>query len=123
MASERRRFPRIPADMALEVHFGDGDVVRAVVRNLSRSGLEMSCDRWVADRLLPPGHQAFPGQPIEVRLAFQLSGEDGTGRDIQVAAQIIESRRLAQNEFRVGIQFTAFEGDGAARVEQFIERG
>ena len=119
MASERRQYPRIPTDLPLEVRTGDGEVVRVAARNLSCGGLEMSCDRWCADRLLPPGHQAFPGQPIKVQLAFQLPAGEGS-RGVAVAAEVVDSRRLSQNEYRVGLHFTTFEGDGEALVERFV---
>lgn len=119
MGRERRQYPRVSADLPLEVQCGD-DQVRAAVCNLSCGGLEMSCDRWSADRLLPPGHQAFPGQPIAVRLRFQLPGE---GDHVAAAAEIVDSRRLAQNEYRVRIRFTGFDGDGEARLERFVRGG
>lgn len=120
MAGERRLYPRITTELPLELQTDAGETARATIRNLSQGGLEISCDRWCADRILPSGHQAFPGQPINAQLRWQVRGADGSDQAVQASGEIVVSRRLSQNEYRVGIQILRFEGDGAQLVDQYV---
>lgn len=120
MAGERRLYQRISTELPLELHTDDGESARAIIRNLSVGGLEISCDRWCADRILPSGHQAFPGQPISARLRWQLAGGDGADHAVEATGEIVVSRRLSQNEYRVGIHILGFKDDGERLVDQYV---
>lgn len=106
--------------MTLEILTEDGETARGTIRNLSMGGAEISCDRWCADRILPSGHQAFPGQPIKARLRLRVPAEDGTAKAVEATGEIVVSRRISQDEFRVGIHFLTFEADGEHAVEQYV---
>lgn len=120
MAGERRLYPRITTDLPLELETESGDPARAVVCNLSVGGIEIRCDRWCADRVLPSGHQAFPGQPIRVRMRWNLSAGDGSSEPVQADGEIVVSRRISQNEFRIGIHVLKFQGDAEEKVEAYV---
>lgn len=120
MAGERRHYPRISTELPLEIVTAGGETATATIRNLSMGGVEISCDRWCADRILPSGHQAFPGQPITAQLRWQITSADGSAQPVQATGEIVVSRRLSQNEYRVGIQILRFEDDGERVVEQHV---
>lgn len=119
MVADRRHYPRISTELPLEIEIDAGETVRGTIRNLSVGGLEISCDRWCADRILPSGHQAFPGQPIRARLRWTLPG-GGQEQVVEASAEIVVSRRLSQNEYRVGIHFLDFSADGEQAVQRFV---
>ncbi|MEJ2644797.1 MAG: PilZ domain-containing protein [Gammaproteobacteria bacterium] len=119
MKSDGRRYPRYETDLPLEIRTASDGTFTGRVRNLSLGGIEFSCDRWTADELLPPGHQAFPGQPIEVQVQFPLSPQGAEAR-IEAHGEIVVSRRLSQNEYRVGMQFVTLEGDAQQALEQHL---
>lgn len=104
----------------MEIVTAGGETATATIRNLSMGGVEISCDRWCADRILPSGHQAFPGQPITAQLRWQITSADGSAQPVQATGEIVVSRRLSQNEYRVGIQILRFEDDGERVVEQHV---
>ncbi len=120
MASERRHYPRVATDLPLEVLTEGGETARGTICNLSMGGVEISCDRGCADRILPSGHQAFPGQPIRAQLRLQLPAADGAVTAVQASGEIVVSRRMSQDEFRVGIHFLNFDGDGEQAVERYV---
>ncbi|MGA7801102.1 MAG: PilZ domain-containing protein [Gammaproteobacteria bacterium] len=119
MKSDGRRYPRFATDLPLEIRTVADGTFTGRVRNLSLGGIEFSCDRWTADELLPPGHQAFPGQPINVQVQFSISS-GGAEQLIEAHGEIIVSRRLSQNEYRVGMQFITLEGDAQTALEQHL---
>lgn len=120
MTGERRHYPRVAADLPLEIVTEGGESAKGTIRNLSVGGVEISCDRWCADRILPSGHQAFPGQPIKAQLRLSLPAADGSNQPVEAAGEIVVSRRMSQNEYRVGIHFLRLDGDGEQLVAQYV---
>ncbi|HKK14693.1 MAG TPA: PilZ domain-containing protein [Gammaproteobacteria bacterium] len=120
MRTDGRRYPRYTVRLPVEIRTGGDEQFSATLENISLGGLELSCDRWTAERILPPGHQAFPGQPIgaEVRFAVPLAG--GAERTVEIFGEIVVSRRLAQNEYRIGMQFVSFSGEASAVLDRYI---
>lgn len=120
MNIDGRQYPRFAADFPLEIRTEDDLVYHATVRNLSLGGIEFSCDSATAGEVLPPGHQAFPGQPIGVRVRFALAESGADGEVVDAHGEIVVSRRLSQNEFRVGMRFSGFEANGLEILERYF---
>lgn len=120
MAGERRHYPRVLTELPLEIVTEGGESACGTIRNLSMGGVEISCDRWCADRILPSGHQAFPGQPIHAQLRWRVKAADGTEKAVEAAGEIVVSRRLSQDEYRVGIHFLHFDGDSEQNLQDYV---
>ncbi|MEJ2347558.1 MAG: PilZ domain-containing protein [Gammaproteobacteria bacterium] len=115
-----RQYPRLAVNFPLEIRTEDEMVYHATVCNLSLGGIEFSCDNVTAGEVLPPGHQAFPGQPIAVRVRFSLAEPGAAAEVLDVHGEIVVSRRLSQNEYRVGLRFSGFEANGLEILERYF---
>jgi c-di-GMP-binding flagellar brake protein YcgR len=120
MNTDGRQYPRFAVDLPLEIRTQDEMVYHATVCNLSLGGIEFSCDNVTAGDVLPPGHQAFPGQPIAVRVRFGLAEPGADGEVLDIHGEIVVSRRLSQNEYRVGMRFSGFEANGQEILERYF---
>ncbi len=117
---DNRRYPRYPTDLMVDIHTDGGQDMQARVRNVSFSGLELACDRWVADQLLPAGHQVLPGRAIEVRLTLHL--DEGTVASLAASGEIVDARRLSQSVYHVGINLRDFDVGAKTAFERYLQR-
>ena len=116
----RREYPRIPVTLPVEVQVADGARINVKMCNISRAGMQLACDPITVKRLLPGGQPPLPGQPVTLDVRFELpSGQDTV--PISVRCNAIFSRRVAQNEFRLGLQFASFEAEGYDHIENYIQ--
>jgi len=95
----------------------------ATIVNLSAGGLKFACTQAVFTLLLPE-EQRIPGQVIDVDIGmhFQLQGADDDPVTIDTAARIIHTERLAQDNYTLGVQFTALNDADTRVIETFIEK-
>ena len=76
---------------------------KAVITNLSDTGLQLECNRKVLDELMPNIQRPDPRRPIELRVHFRLDTEPA--RDLQLDCRMLYVRRLAQDRFLTGGEF------------------
>ncbi|NIR30105.1 MAG: PilZ domain-containing protein [Gammaproteobacteria bacterium] len=117
----RREYPRIPVTLPVEVQVADGARIHVKMCNISRAGMQLACDPMTVNRLLPGGQMPLPSQPVtlDVRFELPLSGQEVV--PVSVRCNAIFSRRVAQNEFRLGLQFASFEAEGFDHIENYIQ--
>lgn len=116
----RREYPRIPMAVPVDVQVPDGALIRAKMCNVSRAGMQLACDPVTVGQLLPGGQMPMPSQPVTLDVRFELP-VGGEPVPINVRCAAVFSRRVAQNEFRLGLQFTSFEAEGADHLESYIQ--
>ncbi len=116
----RREYPRIPVTLPAEVQVADGARIHVKMCNISRAGMQLACDPITVRQLLPRG-QPLPGQPVTLDVRFELPTSTQETVPISVRCNAIFSRRVAQNEFRLGLQFASFEAEGYDHIENYIQ--
>jgi hypothetical protein len=101
----------------------DGEVIHAVTVNLSPAGIQIACDRVTVDSILPLSQRRIPRstRALDVRLRFPESS--GMPDVIDARCQAVFSRRVAENEYRIGLQFQGFEGDAYQKLEHYLDDG
>lgn len=101
----------------------DGEVIHAITVNLSPAGIQIACDRVTVNSILPLSQRRFPRrtQPVDVRLRFPESS--GMPDVIDTRCVAVFSRRVAENEYRIGLQFQGFDGDDYQKLEHFLDDG
>lgn len=110
MTRERRKYPRIKTRLPVEV-VANGEILPATAFNLSQVGLELGCDHRTALYITPRSYRTMPGDNATAHLRVRL-------RDHAVVAvhcKVVHCRRLAQDDYRLGMQFLAFEQTDANR--------
>lgn len=101
---ERRLHPRF--DVILPVKLVSGDqTVEANIFDISMGGMQMGCDRHAAETLVPtPNQSVTAGQNLVVEASFRCPG----GKGVTVSCRIVVSRRISNNEYRIGTEFMEF---------------
>jgi len=120
----KRDYPRVPVHLPVEVSLPDGEVIHAITVNLSPAGVQIACDRITVNRILPLSKTRLPNCTQEVELRLRFPESSGMPDIIDARCAAVFSRRVAENEFRIGLQFHGFEGDDDyQKLEQFLDDG
>lgn len=110
----------IVRDIAIEKP--DGCQLTCKISNLSRAGVMVSCTRDAASLLIPRLQTPSPGDWIAVKTRFLVPVVTTQSVPIAAGGNIIHLRRVARDEFQLGIQFSAFEGNGFDYVDQYVRK-
>jgi hypothetical protein len=101
----------------------DGEVIHAITVNLSPAGIQIACDRVTVNSILPLTQRRVPKRTraVDVRLRFPESS--GMPDVVEARCTAVFSRRVAENEYRIGLQFQGFEGEDYQKLELFLDGG
>ncbi len=110
----------VSADITIELQ--DGSNLSCSMVNLSRSGVMICCDQETLKTLIPEQKTPAPGHWIPIRTRFSVPVVAQQPVLIEADASIVHMRRIARNEFHLGIQFVAFEGNGYNYVDLYVRR-
>ena len=119
--AERRRFPRVDLDVAVELVGPEGGVWSLKSANISRSGLQVRCPREAARDLVKECRRAAPSAAdghLGVRLG--LEGTAGTSKRLTARARIVYARPGPEDHYLIGLEFAGFEGDGYESLQAYI---
>ena len=110
--------------LPVEVSLPDGEVIHAITVNLSPAGIQIACDRITVNSILPLSQPRLPKRTREVDVRLRFPESSGMPDIIDARCTAIFSRRVAENEFRIGLQFHGFEGDDDYhKLEHFLDDG
>ncbi len=122
MDREKRQYLRLDTEIPCSVRLPGGEILPAVIVNLSAGGLKFSCGRDTAHHILPRNQQT-PGQitgvVIEIQFALQLPPQPQL--PLNAIARVIHSERIAQDVFHIGVQFIRIEEATVATLKDYIE--
>jgi hypothetical protein len=119
---EKRQYARLDTEIPATVHLPKGEVLPAVIVNLSPGGLKFSCGRDVVYQILPQ-NQRTPGQVtgVMIEIQFDLQPPAQPRLSLNLMARVIHSERLAQDVFHVGIQFIHIDEADVAALKRYID--
>ncbi len=101
----------------------DGEVIHAITVNLSPAGIQIACDRVTVNSVLPLSQRRIPKRTREVEVRLRFPESSGMPDVIDARCAAIFSRRVAENEYRIGLQFLGFQGDDYQKLEHFLDNG
>jgi len=113
----------MPVHLPVEVSMPDGEIIHAITVNLSPAGVQIACDRVTVNSILPLSQRRLPRKTrrVDVRLRFPESS--GMPEIIDARCAAVFSRRIAENEYRIGLQFQGLDGDDYQKLEHFLDGG
>ncbi|NIM27808.1 MAG: hypothetical protein GWN21_15435 [Gammaproteobacteria bacterium] len=123
MRKYKRDYPRVPVHLPVEVSMSDGEVIHAITVNLSPAGIQIACDRFTVNSILPLSQRRVPSESREVDVRLRFPESSGMPDVVDVRCRAVFSRRVAENEYRIGLHFESFEGDGYRKLEHFLDDG
>lgn len=108
MGAERRRHPRVPSDLTLDIQLDDG-VHNARLRDISESGLCFFLDRSIPEMTI-------------LEVAFELPVNDDRNR-VSTTGVVVRSRKIspAVDHYEVALFFNGLDEDSRAAMKAFVE--
>lgn len=115
---ERRLHPRF--DVILPVSISTGEITEeGNIFDISQGGIQVGCDEKAAKALVPDPNAVNASNPIAVSTRFKLpSGL----QPLSAEANIVFCRRVAADEFRLGVEFFDMMDDSQSRLDAYIEQ-
>lgn len=109
--------------LPVEVSMPDGEVIHAITVNLSPAGIQIACDRVTVDSILPLSQRRLRTSTREVEVRIRFPESSGMPDVIDTRCSAVFSRRVAENEYRIGLQFQGFEGEDYQKLGHFLDEG
>lgn len=100
----------------------DGCQLTCTISNLSRTGVMVCCNQEIAGQLIPRLQAPTPGNWIDVKAHFSVPVVSAQPVSVLANGHIIHLRRMARDEFQLGIQFEDFEGNGFDYVDRYVRK-
>jgi c-di-GMP-binding flagellar brake protein YcgR len=115
---ERRLYPRFDVILPVTLEI-DGNTVEANIFDISMGGMQLGCDREAAEIIVPtPNQTVSPGLNLVVRASFRCP----QGQGVTVECRLVVSRRVSNNEFRIGMEYLAFASEADRKAyEAYIQ--
>ena len=110
-----RNQQRVDVSTDITIETADGTCVTCSVANLSRTGVMISCSQEAVRALIP-------GQKSPVKTRFSVPVLATQPVSVIADGNIVHMRRVARDEFHLGIQFAEFEGNGADYVDRYVSK-
>lgn len=101
----------------------DGEVIHAITVNLSPAGIQIACDRVTVNSVLPLSQRRVPKRTREVEVRLRFPESSGMPDVIDARCAAVFSRRVAENEYRIGLQFLGFDGEDYQKLEHYLDDG
>ncbi len=117
-----RNQQRVDVSTDITIEKTDGCCLTCQVSNLSRSGIMISCSQEMVRQLVPGLKTPAPGNWIGVTTRFSVPVIASQPVTVLADGNIVHMRRIARDEFQVGIQFCEFEGNGFDYVDRYVAR-
>ncbi len=118
---ERRQSPRYPIRQSIDLVIDNGDIFNVESRNISSSGLQISCDSWVTDKIEPRGIQSHAVSHIRFKIIFSLSINETT-KKLYAICRVMSVQRLSQDEYILSLVFVDFENGTESVLNEFLDQ-
>jgi len=119
---ERRSTHRYKVKLPVELILEGGTVLPVESIDISNSGLQFACDSWIADEIEPRGIQNHPLDQIRLKAVTDFLDRDNYNSKLHTRCRIVAARRLSQDQYLLGLEFTDFENGGERLLEKFIKQ-
>ena len=117
-----RNQQRVDVATDITIEKSDGCCLTCSVSNLSRTGVMISCNQETVKQLIPEQKAPAPGHWIAVKTRFSVPVVATQPVSIIADGNIVHMRRIARDEFQLGIQFAEFEGNGFDYVDRYVAK-
>lgn len=115
-----RNQQRVDVTTKITIEKPDGGCLTCSVSNLSRTGIMVSCNQEAIKELIPDQRTPAPGRWISVKTRFSVPVIPTQPVSVIADGNIVHIRRIARDEFQLGIQFSEFEGNGFDYIDRYV---
>ncbi|PCI06446.1 MAG: hypothetical protein COB77_06810 [Gammaproteobacteria bacterium] len=119
--SERRQSPRYDIELAIDLVLLDGNILSVLSQNISGSGLQIVCDRWVTQEIEPRGIQNHAVNDIKLQVITNLPVTTEATK-FYASCRIMSVQRMSQNEYILNLAFIDFENGSEKILNTFLNQ-
>ncbi|HEY9120767.1 MAG TPA: PilZ domain-containing protein [Marinobacter sp.] len=117
-----RNQQRVDVATEVKIEKSDGSSLTCEVSNISRTGIMILCNQEGVKKLVPGQKTPAPGNWISVTATFSVPVVAQQPVSVVAGGNIIHMRRIARDQFQLGIQFTEFDGNGYHYVDNYVSK-
>ena len=118
---ERRVAPRYEDRIQVDLVLPDDIVLPVEICGISCKGLQLTCDGWLADEIEPQGIQQLAMNRKELKISANLPF-DTVSKNIIIHSNVVAVRRLSQDKFLIGLEYSKIEDDGEEILDEYLEQ-
>ncbi|MEX2474931.1 PilZ domain-containing protein [Marinobacter sp.] len=117
-----RNQQRVGVSAEVTIEKRDGSALDCKIANISRTGIMISCTQELVQELVPGQKAPIPGNWVPVKARFSVPVVATQPVLVIADGNIVHMRRIARDEYQVGIQFLEFEGNGYEYVDRYVSK-
>ena len=118
---ERRVSPRFDDKIQVDLLLSDDNILPVEICSISISGLQLTCDGWLADEIEPQGIQQLAMSRKKLTISANLPF-DTKSKNIVIHSYVVAVRRLSQDNYLIGLQYESLDNDVEEILEEYIEQ-
>ncbi len=117
---EKRRFPRVDANIFAQVCREHGEKLDVIVLDISGTGLKLLCNTMEREILTPRGEWTENGRPIEAKINMELPVGTSEVHRICISSLVAYSRRVSMDQFHVGMKYQGLNDEDYKILADFV---
>ena len=118
---ERRESPRYVVDLSVDIILESGNILSVSTRNISRNGVQIACDAWIANEIEPRGLQSHNISHLRFKIVADLKVDD-TIQKFYANSRIMAVHRVSQEEYLLSVKFLDFENGTHNVLNKYLEQ-
>ncbi len=119
---ERRLYQRIPVQVSAVLTTEDGVRLKVLAVDVSSDGLGVECNTKQRNMITPGGSFVRGGKPISLSVDLNLFEVDGLSPSIVARCHVVFSRRMSNEQCKIGLRYVDIENNGHQELFHFIEK-
>lgn len=120
MLNERRQVPRYSVKLDIDIILDDGRILPTETLNICEHGIRFLCDSDIANEIEPRGIHNHPLDHLTLKVVSTLPVEDE--KKLYAICQVVSARRMSQDEYLIGLEFSDFEKNSEKVLQRYIEK-
>lgn len=116
---EKRRHPRIDLQIEANILLA-GITENGIMKNLSRSGIQMECQHQLIEQL--SNFKSNAGVFPDFELEFGLPSSDESNKTIKSTCNVTYCRRQSQDSYLLGLNFISLAEQDERELVEYVEK-
>ncbi len=121
MSEYKRDYPRIKKSLPVEIIAPGDKTLFASTYDVSKGGVQLLCDGITVREIFGGPGLSRPTKPPKVLLKLRLSHSGQEPEQFEAECSAVFSRRVSEQEYRVGLQIYKISESSRLALENFVE--
>lgn len=121
MSEYKRDHPRIKKSLPVEIVAPGDRTLFATTYDVSKRGVQLLCDGITVREIFGGPGLSRPTKPPKVLLKLRLNHSGQEPEHIEAECRAVFSRRVSEQEFRVGLQIYAISEASSVALDNFVD--